>query len=218
MLLPRCKDWIVYRGKIYAAQNGFPALFSANLDGSDVTEISGFNRSNARDIDIVNGLIFVLDDGGSFSIDDRIYIFDLADLSTNGALVQGLSSSNSLAVVGASSGNHDADTDENFRIDLAELLRVIEIYNTRFGTSRTGAYGINGATSDGFEPNASVDGPRTLSRYHSADTDQDAQLSLAELLRLIELYNTRLGSTRTGAYRVNDGTSDGFEPNFSTQD
>ena len=35
---------------------------------------------------------------------------------------------------------HSADYDEDFAINLSELLRVIELYNTRFGTSRTGRY------------------------------------------------------------------------------
>lgn len=109
-------------------------------------------------------------------------------------------------------GSHDADTDGDFRINLSELLRVIELYNTRFGTTRTGAYRVQDGTDDGFNPDATVESPGPLTRYHSADTDRDGKLSLSELLRVIELYNTRNGTTRTGAYRAADGTSDGFEP------
>jgi hypothetical protein len=109
-------------------------------------------------------------------------------------------------------GSHDADTDGDFRINLSELLRVIELYNTRFGTTRTGAYQLQDGTDDGFNPDATVESPGPLTRYHSADTDRDGKLSLSELLRVIELYNTRSGTTRTGAYRAADGTTDGFEP------
>lgn len=45
---------------------------------------------------------------------------------------------------------------------------------------------------------------------HSADTNSDFRLSLLELTRVIELYNTRAGTTRTGQYRVQAGTEDGF--------
>ena len=49
-----------------------------------------------------------------------------------------------------------------------------------------------------------------LSRHYSADTDQNAELSLGELLRVIELYNHREGTRRTGEYHPQDGTVDGF--------
>mgnify|MGYP003675083603 CR=1 FL=1 len=49
-------------------------------------------------------------------------------------------------------------------------------------------------------------------RLHSADTDQDYRIGLSELLRVIELYNTRSGTTRTGAYEPAAGTPDGFAP------
>jgi len=52
----------------------------------------------------------------------------------------------------------------------------------------------------------------TLTRYHSADTDKDGKLSLVELTRVIELYNTRAGTTRTGQYHVQAGTEDGYAP------
>jgi V8-like Glu-specific endopeptidase len=50
---------------------------------------------------------------------------------------------------------------------------------------------------------------RTLT-FHSADTDRDSRLSLLELTRVIELYNTRTGTVRTGKYKVKAGTEDGF--------
>ncbi|GAB5562154.1 MAG: hypothetical protein SynsKO_38010 [Synoicihabitans sp.] len=207
----------VYRGKIYVAQDGFPKLLSANLDGSNVTEIADFTRFNVDDIDIANGTLFVLDDGGSIGVEDRIFIFDLANMSQNGTLVSGMDLASGMAVIGTLAGNHDADSDGDFQISLAELLRVIELYNTRSGSTRTGAYRVNADTADGYEPHGEVEGTTSLERYHSADTDQNAQLSLAELLRVIELYNTRQGTTRTGSYRVNEDTADGFEPDTGTE-
>lgn len=46
---------------------------------------------------------------------------------------------------------HSADTNQDNRIDLAELLRVIELYNYREGTQRTGEYHADGSTTDGFQ-------------------------------------------------------------------
>ncbi len=114
---------------------------------------------------------------------------------------------------------HSSDTDHDWAISLFELTRVIELYNTRHGTVRTGAYRRDPAGEDGF----GADAPRPagamalLQRYHSADTrgagpgaGRDGMIDLFELTRVIELYNTRAGTVRTGRYRVQAGTEDGF--------
>ncbi len=113
---------------------------------------------------------------------------------------------------------HSADINGNSRIDLTELLRVIELYNTRNGTVRTGAYAPDDTNAeDGFNidavraPGAAV----TLTRYHSADSDHNGFISLPELLRVIELYEYRVttsagGINRTGQYHVDPSTDDGF--------
>ncbi len=109
---------------------------------------------------------------------------------------------------------HDADTDHNFRISLLELTRMIELYNARNGTTRTGCYKVDVAGEDGFnpEPTRASSAVVTLTRYHSADSDRNGKISLLELTRVIELYNTRSGTIRTGAYHAQGGTEDGFAP------
>jgi hypothetical protein len=105
--------------------------------------------------------------------------------------------------------------DRNYRISLLELTRVIELYNTRNGTSRTGAYAVAAAvTEDGFEPAPTrlASAVVTLVRYHSGDSNRDGKLGLLELTRVIELYNYRVGGVRTGQYKVKFGTEDGFDP------
>jgi hypothetical protein len=108
---------------------------------------------------------------------------------------------------------HSADSDSDFRIGLLELTRVIELYNTRNGTVRTGAYDVSTTLSeDGFAPaptRANI--ATTLARYHSADSNRDGRLSLVELTRVIELYNYRAGTVRTGQYHLDpSNTEDGF--------
>ncbi|MBI5770412.1 MAG: immunoglobulin domain-containing protein [Verrucomicrobia bacterium] len=102
------------------------------------------------------------------------------------------------------------------KINLSELLRVIELYNYRAGTVRTGQYTMQSGTEDGFTP-----GPNgaALTAYHSADTmgttvgtPRDGKINLSELLRVIELYNYRAGTVRTGQYHAQSGTEDGFAP------
>jgi uncharacterized delta-60 repeat protein len=109
--------------------------------------------------------------------------------------------------------HHSADTDGDNRLSLRELLRVIELYNTRFGTTRSGRYRVQSDTADGFTPDAEST-TTTPTRFHAADMNRDGQIGLSELLRVIELYNTRSGTTRTGRYRVQPDTADGFSPDI----
>lgn len=111
---------------------------------------------------------------------------------------------------------HSADTNQDGMISLTELLRVIELYNTRNGTQRTGAYRVDATNAeDGFntEPSRANGTVVTLAKFHSADTNHDGSLSLQELLRVIELYNHRTGTQRDGLYHL-DATNieDGFSP------
>ena len=114
---------------------------------------------------------------------------------------------------------HAADTDYDFALSLFELTRVIELYNTRNGTVRTGAYRVDAGGEDGFtaDPARASNVTTALVLYHSADTrgatpgpGPDGKIDLFELTRIIELYNTRSGTVRTGRYHVQGGTEDGF--------
>jgi hypothetical protein len=108
---------------------------------------------------------------------------------------------------------HSADTNADFRISLSELTRVIEIFNCRKGGERTGRYRLSSAvTEDGFDtdPASSVD--LALKRYHSGDSDKNSRIDLSELTRVIQLFNFRSGTVRTGQYRILAGSEDGFAP------
>jgi hypothetical protein len=117
-------------------------------------------------------------------------------------------------VLRPASSVHSVDTNGDGRIALFELTRIIELYNTRNGTVRTGSYTVQVGSEDGFAPDpARTSGtPATLSRYHSADTSRDGTIGLFELTRVIELYNYRSGTVRTGEYHAQSGTEDGFAP------
>lgn len=105
-----------------------------------------------------------------------------------------------------------------FRIGLIELTRVIERFNTRIGTVRIGRCAVaTTATQDGFasDPVTAPSATVPLPRCHSADTarkaTRDGKIDLIELTRVIELYNTRVGTVRTGAYHAATDTEDGYE-------
>ena len=138
-------------------------------------------------------------------------VASLVNLRLSGPALQLLAQPDPLVVV-VGAARHSADTDANGRLSLFELTRVIELYNARNGTVRTGAYKLDAATEDGFAPDLVRSGPATLTPYHTADTNRDALIGLIELTRIIELYNTRSGAARTGAYHPQSGTEDGFAP------
>lgn len=123
-----------------------------------------------------------------------------------------------VAAARGASSFHDADTNQDSALDLSELLRVIQLYNTRFGTTRTGRYLVSAGTADGFGADATLDDNATVSltRYHTADTDHNGKFSLQELLRVIQLYNFRSGTVRTGEYHTDMATSDQFAPGPSS--
>lgn len=109
---------------------------------------------------------------------------------------------------------HSADTNGDGQISLLELTRVIELFNTRNSTTRTGAYAVQDGTEDGYASDTSrtASATVTLTRYHTADENHDGKIDLLELTRVIELFNYRNGSTRTGQYHPQSGTEDGFAP------
>jgi hypothetical protein len=135
----------------------------------------------------------------------------IATLTWSGEAVRVLAQPDPLVINAAPL--HSADTDGNGRINLTELTRAIELYNTRNGTTRTGCYAIaTTATEDGFapDPTRTTSAIVSFTRYHSGDTNRDGRMNLTELTRVIELYNYRSGTTRTGQYKVQAGTEDGF--------
>ncbi|MBI1321530.1 MAG: hypothetical protein GC168_21645 [Candidatus Hydrogenedens sp.] len=94
---------------------------------------------------------------------------------------------------------HAADQDESGTIGLAELLRLVQFYNS-------GGYGCLGGTEDGFGPGATD----RLCCPHESDYSQgcpDWNIDLSELLRLIQFYNVD-GYTAC----PDDATEDGYCP------
>lgn len=118
-------------------------------------------------------------------------------------------------------GYHSADYNKDWRIELAELARVVALNNTNYvitGT-KSSCYKVSPGSIDGFaidtarSPSAEV----TLPIYHSADYNQDGRIDDAERDRVIQLYNYKYtnvplaGTVRTGQYHDNcPGTLDGF--------
>jgi hypothetical protein len=77
---------------------------------------------------------------------------------------------------------HVADVDGDWRLDLTEMLRVVQLYNASTYSCATG----QSETEDGFQPGA---GDQACA-YHDSDfMPQDWLIGLSELLRAIQLFN-----------------------------
>lgn len=90
---------------------------------------------------------------------------------------------------------HSADTVQDGHIDLSELLRVVQIYNSS-------EYHCDATGEDGFGVGA---GLHNCSPHSSDYAAQDWAVSLSELLRLIQFYNA-------DGYHESSSTEDGFGP------
>ena len=98
---------------------------------------------------------------------------------------------------------HTADSNADMRLKLDELLKVVQIYNTRNANTRTGAYDASFAPM----PNAT---PVAPTKPHSADLNRDGMISLMELLRVLDLCTYTNGGVRTGEYHADSQGVDGF--------
>ncbi|HPP58191.1 MAG TPA: hypothetical protein PLT82_03565, partial [Candidatus Hydrogenedens sp.] len=92
---------------------------------------------------------------------------------------------------------HSADQDSDGKISLGELLRIIQFFNA-------GGFHCEEGTEDGYAPY--FDGDKTCRPHASDYNPRDWKISLPELLRLIQFFNT-------GSYhRCDEGTEDGYCP------
>ncbi len=90
-----------------------------------------------------------------------------------------------------------ADTNMNWKIELRELLRVIQIFNS-WGYH---CAEISGSTEDGYQVGP---GENHNCSYHTSDYNpKNWKIDFPELLRLIQLFNS-------GGYHIDPTTEDGF--------
>ena len=94
-------------------------------------------------------------------------------------------------------GYHTADSSGDWRINLAELLRVIQFFNA-------GGLQCGEGTEDGYMVGLGAqDCPTHDSDYSPADW----HIGLSEILRVIQFFNSP-----SSAYHAQPGTEDGFAP------
>jgi hypothetical protein len=123
--------------------------------------------------------------------------YEFSVMNGNGEVAGNLS----YCLQAAQDGVQSADRDGNFVISLSELLRVIQFYNS-LGYHCADA---PGDTEDGFVPGAGAN--QSCLPYDTDYSPQDWVITLSELLRVIQFYNS-LGYN----YCPEEGTEDGFCP------
>ncbi len=96
---------------------------------------------------------------------------------------------------------HSGDSNHNWRIELVELLRVIQFYNS-------GGYSCASGTEDGYAP--IPNGPHNCSNHSSDYSPADFKINIYEILRLIQLFNSY-----NGYYHADSTTEDGFAPGLA---
>jgi len=96
---------------------------------------------------------------------------------------------------GEAPGNHTADTNQNSALELGELMRIVQLFNS-------GRLGCATDTEDGFAPGV---GPEDCSPHASDYEPQDWVISLSEMLRGVQLF--QLDQIETCAF-----SEDGFCP------
>jgi arylsulfatase A-like enzyme len=95
----------------------------------------------------------------------------------------------------AKSSGYSADQNGDFRIDLSELLRVIQFFNSS-------GYHCAAGTEDGFDPGP---GDQSCSPHDCDYNTQNWDINMSELLRLIQFFNMN------GFYNCAE-SEDGFCP------
>lgn len=89
---------------------------------------------------------------------------------------------------------HKADLNGDWRVSLSELLRVIQIYNL-------GGYSCRADSEDGYWPEPG--GEQTCAPHDADYAPQDWQITLNEVLRIVQFFNS-------GGYGRRSGSEDGF--------
>ena len=93
---------------------------------------------------------------------------------------------------------HDADSDGDFRIELDELLRVVQLYNSP-------GYSCDAAGEDGYRPGPA--GGTSCTPHDSDYAPRDWAIGLSELLRVIQMFNA-------DGYTFDPYSEDGYRPKF----
>ncbi len=174
----------------YNLTDGFFSFLGT--DGQDDTKMTGWKHHVSENLSVPAA---VLEKGGKGSF--GISIRNGKDNFQNCSIL-----ADNIGFKTSSRTYHSADYVPDFRISLAELLRVIQFYNEGHYHCRLFTEDSPATTdTDGYAPGT---GDREGCTPHDSDyAPQDWRIGLNELLRLVQFYTL-------GGYRDGAGTEDGF--------
>lgn len=165
-----------------------------SLEGVDWTEVNTvpWEPRVAHASVVFDGKLWVLG-GHSYSAEPRNDIWYMSINTSEGEGEGAPAEGSTEEGEGCSGPCHSADQNRDGRIDLSELLRVIQFFFI-------GAYHCDPSGEDGYAP-----GPGDTSCIpHNSDYDpQDWTINLTELLRLIQFFNS-------SGYQSCTSSEDGF--------
>jgi hypothetical protein len=202
-------EWVYQAGSIESCEGEQPQEGEGEGEGSDCKgdKCEGAEDGEPEPNDVLGAIIGF--DGADGNGDGRLNFseatnlrldvttFNTLDLNGDGQLTP----AELLFGAGAESPRHSADTDFDGALSLAELLRSIQMYNSGGYSCAPQADSEDGYVPQPFEGKGADPGcPAHASDYAPAD----GVISLSELLRAIQLYNS-------GAYTpCESGGEDGF--------
>ena len=171
----------------YNLTDGFFSFLGT--DGQDDTKMTGWKHHVSENLSVPAAVL----EKGSFGISIR----NGKDNFQNCSIL-----ADNIGFKTSSRTYHSADYVPDFRISLAELLRVIQFYNEGHYHCRLFTEDSPATTdTDGYAPGT---GDREGCTPHDSDyAPQDWRIGLNELLRLVQFYTL-------GGYRDGAGTEDGF--------
>jgi len=137
----------------------------------------------------------IVEASGDAESGSRSFVNNGSSAATSAAAFLNVSLAPATIVVSPLGAPHSADTDANRRIELAELLRVIQLFNA-------GAFACSDDSEDGF----GLAGEDHDCAPHDLDyLSQNWRFELGELLRCIQFYNAP-----ERAYHRDEAGEDGF--------
>jgi hypothetical protein len=170
-------------------QNSNTGYFVANVDtygGNSGSPV--FNQ----DTGVVEGIL--VRGASDFNVQGNCFVSNqLADSSATEDCSKTTSFMQFIPEISTGPGDHTADQNGDNRIDMSELLRIVQLYNVS-------EFGCDANTEDGY----STTGTLKNCDPHSSDYNpQDWTISLPEVLRAVQFYNL-------GGYVTCQGSEDGF--------
>jgi len=190
--------------KNYTANDVWYAeVFNAHFSGAPLTDtaplIVQFTDESISVLETITSWLWDFGDGATSTEQHPVHTYDLRGLYDVSLTVTSASNTDIetktgyIHVTDAEHPYHSADIDQDHKISLSELLRIIQFYNS-------GGLHCASATEDGYAPGM---GDQTCDLHASDYNPPDWTINMSELLRIIQFFRS------PGYYPCIDG-EDGF--------